>query len=109
MTDIVRNNGPTDLVKGMARVAFKAQYGALFDPLRDGVRDEFMRAALIWLAENVSDEMLDAAEKAAREHKHGMRVNDTKCDQRNMLAKQFAAAIRAAAMSQQSCSVGETK
>ena len=69
----------TDIVKGMCR--------AYYDEGSDS-GEAAMRAALQWLADNVSDEMLEAAEKAAREHKRGMRVNDTKCDQRDMLAKQ---------------------
>ena len=48
----------TDIVKGMTAVAYKAQYGAEFDSLRDGVREEFMRAALLFLADNVSHEMV---------------------------------------------------
>ncbi len=86
----------TDIVKGMAK-AYHEAYWNWMPTLPRSMEDEAMRAALLWLAANVTDEMLEAAESAAREHKRGMRVNDTKCDQRNMLAKQFAAAIRAAA------------
>lgn len=82
----------TDIVKGMARVAFKAQYGALFDPLRDGVRDEFMRAALLWLADNVSDEMVRAAWE--REFGRGGFDGDI---WRKTIKSAIAAAIRAAA------------
>jgi hypothetical protein len=74
----------TDIVKGMARVAFKAQYGADFDPLQDGVREEFMRAALLWLADNVSDEM--TSEFWHTFYREGVST-----------AEAFSAAIRAAA------------
>lgn len=47
----------TDIVKGMTAVAYKAQYGAEFDSLRDGVREEFMRAALLFFADNGSEEI----------------------------------------------------
>ena len=59
----------TDIVKGMYK-----EYQHSDSATGEGA----MRAALLWFADNVSDEMLEAAEKAAREHKRGMRVNDTK-------------------------------
>lgn len=46
------------ILEGMARAAYRAQYGAEFDSLRDGVREQFMKAAILWLADNVSDEMV---------------------------------------------------
>lgn len=46
----------TDIVKGMTAVAYKAQYGAEFDSLRDGVREKFMRAALLWYAAQLENE-----------------------------------------------------
>ena len=52
-------------LEGMARAAYRAQYGAEFDSLRDGVREQFMKAAILWLANNVSDEMVIKALEAA--------------------------------------------
>lgn len=49
-----------------------------------------MRAALLWLADNVSDEMIDAAHRGFT---HNYNVNDTKADWRVAIA----AAIRKAA------------
>lgn len=52
----------SDIVKGMAREAQCVLEGpsTTYDPAR---HEEAMRAALLWLADNVSDEMVDAYEQ----------------------------------------------
>ena len=60
----------TDIVKGMAR-AYHEAYWNWMPTLPRSMEDEAMRAALLWLADNVSDEMVhayrDALERQARD------------------------------------------
>lgn len=76
----------SNVLAEMTKVAFRAQYGAEFDPLKDGVREQFMKAALLYLADNVTEEMARAAYTRLREVEH-----------LNNLHQCIAAAIRKAA------------
>ena len=80
----------SETLKGIARAAYREQYGAEFDSLRDGVREQFMKAALLWLADNVSDEMSIAAVVDWQNDKGGGALQE-------WLQSAISAALRAAA------------
>ena len=50
----------TDIVKGMAK-AYHEAYWNWMPTLPRSMEDEAIRGALLWLADNVSDDMEDAA------------------------------------------------
>lgn len=57
----------TDIVKGMAR-AYHEAYWNWTPTLPRSMEDEAMRAALQWLADNVSDEMVQAYRETLDRH-----------------------------------------
>lgn len=81
----------TDIVKGMARAACDAGGEPVFDKQPNDIQTmqmEDMRAALLWLANNVSDEMVKRYIYCP--DPMGRNVNEN-------VRKSIAAAIRAAA------------
>jgi hypothetical protein len=78
----------TDIVKGMARVLDRATGGS---GLADKEDIDAMRAALLWLADNVSDEMVQAY------HNERERVLNDDWFPSISQSKYISAAIRAAA------------